>query len=117
MGFYRDLKKALVEDGPMIARLLRIQFHKSTMSDRQKKVYEDLVRQVDLRVNEKPCDQQEIVVPASVEPRDAEKALRLIKLEFDKRWDFHVTWEGEDGKKTLITEKPKQPPAPQPPKP
>lgn len=110
MGFYKDLKKALTEDGPMIARIMRIQFHKSTMSDKQKEAYEELVKQVDLRVMEKSCDQQEIVVPASIERSDADKALRLIKLEFDKEWDFHVTWEGEDGKKTLLTEKRRQPP-------
>lgn len=111
MGFYKDLKRALTEDGPMMARILRIQFHKSTMNDKQKDAYEELVKQVDLRVMEKPCDQQEIIVPASIDQRDADKALRLIKLEFDKQWDFHVTWEAEDGKKTLLTEKPK-PPAP-----
>lgn len=110
MGFYKDFKKALTEDGPMIARILRIQFLKSTLSDKQKVAYEELVKQVDLRVMEKPCDQQEITVPASIEKTDADKALRLIKLEFSKDWDFHVTWEGEEGKKTLLTEKP-QPPA------
>ncbi|HYD18384.1 MAG TPA: hypothetical protein VEF76_07890 [Patescibacteria group bacterium] len=89
---------------PTLFRLLRIQFIKSTMTSAQKQAYEELAKQVDLRMAEKACDQQEIVVPADMPPRDAARALKLIKLEFDPAWDFHVTWAGEPGKQTMISE-------------
>lgn len=103
MSIFNGFRRQLVD--PALWRILKIQFHRSTMNDNQKSAYEELVKQVDLRVMEKKCDQQEITVPASIKPQDAQKALKLIKLEFDSTWDFHVTWEGQENKKTLLTEK------------
>lgn len=110
MSIFNGFRRQLVD--PALWRILKIQFHRSTMNDSQKTAYEQLVKQVDLRVMEKKCDQQEIIVPASIKPHDAQKALKLIKLEFDSSWDFHVTWEGQDNKKTLLTEKKNDQPKP-----
>lgn len=119
MNMFNGLRKSLTD--PALWRILKIQFHRSTMSDAQKQAYEELVRQVDLRVTQKACDQQEISVPASIKPHDAQKALRLIKLEFDSSWDFHVTWEGQENRRTTISEKkpagPQRPSAPNAPHP
>lgn len=102
MSMFNNFRRSFTE--PALLRLLRIQFMKSTMTSDQKSAYEELAKQVDLRCTEKPCDQQQIIVPASIPPRDAAKALKLIKLEFDPNWDFHVTWEGEN-KQTMISER------------
>lgn len=118
MQFFNGLRKSLTD--PTLWRILKIQFHKSTMTQTQKQAYDELVKQVDLRVTQKACDQQEIVVPASMAANDAKKALKLIKLEFDANWDFHVTWEGLENKRTTISEKkipPTTPAAPDAPKP
>ena len=104
----RQFRKAILEDAPVMGRLMKIQFYKSTLTDSQREAYETLAKQVDLRVNEKPCDQQHLSVPGSIDPKDAEKALKLIKLEFDPAWDFHVTWEQRN---TTLTEKKPQPPS------
>lgn len=103
----RQFQKAVTEDAPVLARLLKIQYYKSTLTETQRAAYEELAQQVDLRVTEKPCDQQHISVPASINARDAERVLRLIKLEFDPNWDFHVTWQT---RQTTLTEKKPQPP-------
>ena len=103
----QQFRKAIFEDAPVMGRLMKIQFYKSTLTESQRVAYETLAKQVDLRVNEKPCDQQHISVPASIDPKDAEKALKLIKLEFDPSWDFHVTWESRTT--TLSEKKPPQP--------
>lgn len=114
MSMFNNLRRSFTE--PALLRLLRVQFMKSTMTSDQKSAYEELAKQVDLRCAEKACDQQQIVVPASIPPRDAAKALKLIKLEFDPNWDFHVTWEGQD-KQTMISERRHQAAsAPKPPK-
>jgi len=118
MSFFNGLKKSFTD--PTLWRILKIQFHKSTMSQTQKQAYDELVKQVDLRVTLKNCEQQEIVVPASMTRHDAQKALKLIKLEFDPSWDFHITWEAEAGKRTTLSEKktpPATPPAPAAPPP
>jgi len=103
----RQFQKAVTEDAPVLARLLKIQYYKSTLTETQRAAYEELAQQVDLRVTEKPCDQQHINVPASMDMRDAERALKLIKLEFDASWDFHITWQT---RQTKLSEKKPQPP-------
>ncbi len=122
MSMFDSFRKPLVDSA--VWRILKIQFHRSTMSDTQKEAYNELVKQVDLRVMERACDQQQIIVPASIKPHDAYKALKLIKLEFDASWDFHVKWEADSAKSTLLSEKKQdkkngynQPPAPDAPKP
>lgn len=110
MGLFNGQRR-FTEPTQTLWRIMKIQFHKSTMTQSQKQAYEELVKQVDLRVTQKNCEQQEITVPASIKAEDASKALKLIKLEFDSHWDFHIKWEGEAGRRTLMTEK-KNPPLP-----
>ncbi len=113
MSMFNSFRRSFTD--PALFRLLRIQFIKSTMTSDQKSAYEELAKQVDLRCTEKACDQQQITVPASIPPRDAAKALKLIKLEFDPNWDFHVTWEAKANETTVISEK-RNPPAASPPR-
>ena len=99
MSIFKNFK----EDGAMIVRMLRVQFSHATMSKAQEKAYQDIVKSLeDLKGG--ACW---VTVPAHVLPKDAEKALKAIRLEMPG--DVQVTWESQPGKKTILSEKPPQP--------
>jgi len=76
----------------MVKRMLQVQFHRATMSAGAKAAYDALTAAM---VTTKSGEKLEyrISVPAGIKPEDAQKALKLIRLESDPSAVFDITWE------------------------
>ncbi len=98
-----------MSDMKMVVRVLKVKFLEATLSGAQKAAYDELVQQVDHAVMQRDCSKQNIRVPATIKRKDADKALKLIKLQYDSSWDFQVTYEGQPKNTRLITEKKNKP--------
>lgn len=83
MGMFKDFLKAAKNSGPLAIGMLRVKFHRSTMSDAQRQAYEAISKTVtqDTANNEIHCS-----VPAGIESTDAKKALLVLQLEYGKDW-------------------------------
>jgi hypothetical protein len=83
MGMIKDFLKAAKNSGPLAIGMLRVKFHRSTMSDAQRHAYESISKTVtqDSAKNEIHCS-----VPAGIDGKDAQKALLVLQLEYGKDW-------------------------------
>lgn len=83
MGMFRDFLKAAKDSAPLALGMLRVKFHRSTMSDAQRQAYEAISKTVtqDSANNEIHCS-----VPAGIDGKDAQKALLVLQLEYGKDW-------------------------------
>ena len=86
---------------PLVKRSFACHFLETSLTDKERLVHQELKKQL-----VPDCLQQNIVVPKNIAEKDARKALKLLKLQHDSSWSFHVTWEARPTKKTVITEKP-----------
>lgn len=107
-------------------RILKITFLEATMTASQKAAYETLSEQLhywrydELNARDtleaqpghdtRTDTHQKFTVPAGMTEKDAQKALKLIKLECNPRDNFSIMWE-KTGKTTRMIEKRAQSPA------
>lgn len=98
MGMFKDFLKAAKTTAPLAIDMLRVQYHRGTMTPPERDAYDAIsltVRQ-DNATNEIRCS-----VPAGIPDSAARKALHVLQLEYGNDWK-------------VVTDKPAQPGAPKP---
>ena len=98
MGMIRDFLKAAKNSGPLAVEMLRVRFHRATMSGDERAAYEAISKTVtqDTSKNEVRC-----TVPAGTPDGAAKKALLVLQLEYGRDWK-------------VVSEKPSTPAPPKP---
>jgi len=98
----------MYEDYIMIKHILKIRFQKAIMSKKVKSAYNELAPRIKSTQLKSHGYKFEVTVPSHLNKKDAEKALKLIKLEYGLPKQFLVNWELQtnENKHTPVTPKP-----------